>query len=96
MIFIEELKTALSKKSPLYIKVKVIPKSPANEIVEVMADGTYKIRIAAPAEGGKANRELVRFIKKILSASDVTIISGAAERTKLLKIIHHQIRERRY
>ncbi len=72
--------------TPRYIKVKVIPKSPKNEIVEVMADGTYKIRIAAPAEGGKANAELVRFLRRALGAAEVTIVSGKTERIKLVKI----------
>lgn len=86
---IKNLRDRLTRKFLVYIKVKVIPKSPANEIAEVMADGTYKIRIAAPAEGGKANKELVRFLKKALGAANVEIISGATERTKLLKISFH-------
>ncbi len=86
MNFIEELKNRLTQKSSLYIRVKVLPKSPANAVVDVMADGTYKIRVAAPAEGGKANAELMRFLKKALGAAEVTIVSGKAERTKLIRI----------
>lgn len=86
MNFLGILKVQLAQKTPLYIRVKVLPKSPANEIVEVMADGTYKIRIAAPAEGGKANAELVRFLRRALGAKEVTIVSGKTERMKLLKI----------
>ncbi len=86
MSFIEMIKNQLAQKSPLYIRVKVLPKSPANEVVEVMADGTYKIRVAAPAEGGKANAELLRFLKKGLGAAEVTIVSGKTERIKLLKV----------
>ena len=82
-----QLQAAFAQKSPLYIKVKVIPKSATTEIVEMMADGTYKIRVAAPAEGGKANAVLIRFLKKILGASEVVIVSGKTERVKLLKII---------
>ncbi|PIZ72831.1 hypothetical protein COY07_02810 [Candidatus Peregrinibacteria bacterium CG_4_10_14_0_2_um_filter_43_11] len=79
---IEDLKA----KSPLYIRVKVLPKSPKNEVVEVMEDGTYKIRIAAPAEGGKANAELIKFLKKALGANKITILSGKADRLKLIKV----------
>lgn len=86
MNFIETLKNRLAQKSPLYLRVKVLPKSPANEIVEVMADGTYKIRVAAPAEGGKANKELIRFLKKALSATEVVIVSGKTERIKLIRL----------
>ena len=80
------LKSALAQKNPLYIRVKVIPKSPKNEIAEVMADETYKIRVAAPAEGGKANAELLRFLKKSLGAAEVMIVSGKTERIKLVKL----------
>ena len=83
---IENLKASLQKKNPLYIKVKVIPKSPKNEIVEVMEDGTYKIRITAPPTDGKANAELIKFLKKSLGLSEVTIISGQRDRIKLIKL----------
>ena len=86
MNFLEPLKISLAQKSPLYIKVKVLPKSPKNEIVEILEDGTYKIRVAAPAEDGKANAELIRFLKKSLGASEVKIISGKTDRIKLIRI----------
>lgn len=84
--FIETIQKRLSEKSPLYIKVKVLPKSPMNEITEMLADGTYKIRIAAPAEGGKANAALIKFLKKTVDASEVVIVSGQTDRVKLVRI----------
>jgi len=88
--FITHLSNALEMtnkaKKPLYIKVKVISKSPKNEIVDMMSDGTYKIRIAAVAEKGKANTELVRFLKKELGVSEVVIVSGQTDRVKLIRI----------
>jgi uncharacterized protein (TIGR00251 family) len=51
-----------------------------------MADGTYKIRVAAPPEGGKANAELLKFLKKSLGLSEATIISGQTDRTKLIRL----------
>jgi len=86
MELIEQLKLALSQKSPLYIRIKVVPKSPKNEIVDLMADETYKIRVAAPATDGKANAELLRFLKKSLGASEAMIVSGKTDRIKLIKI----------
>ena len=86
MDYLEQLKSALSQKSPLYIRIKVVPKSPKNEIVEIMADETYKIRVAAPATDGKANAELLRFLKKTLGASEAMIVSGKTDRIKLVKI----------
>ena len=88
--FFTHLSTALEitskTKKPLYIRVKAMPKSPKNEIVEQMSDGTYKIRIAAPAEKEKANAELVKFLKKELGANEVVIVSGQKDRVKLVRI----------
>jgi hypothetical protein len=84
--FITQIKSQLQTKSPLYIRVKAMPKSSKNEIVEMMSDGTYKIRVAAPAEKGKANAELVKFLRKELGASEVVIVSGQTDRIKLIRI----------
>lgn len=86
MDILQQLKSSLAQKNPLYIKVKVIPKSQKNEIVEVMGDGTYKIRVAAPAEGGKANAELVRFLKKSLGLTEAVLVSGQTDRIKLIRL----------
>jgi len=84
--FFEQIKAQLKAKSPIYIRVKAMPKSPKNEIVDQMSDGTYKIRIAAPAEKGKANAELVKFLRKELGASEVVVVSGQTDRVKLVRI----------
>jgi uncharacterized protein (TIGR00251 family) len=72
----------------LTLKIKVIPKSPKNEIVGQMADGTLKIRIAAPPEKGRANEELRSFLagQYNVPAANVTILSGATSQTKLVRI----------
>ena len=44
------------------LRVKVIPRSPKSEITGQMADGTLKIKIAAPPEKGKANDALCAFL----------------------------------
>ncbi len=75
---------------PQYLKIKVIPKSPKSELVEAMADGTLKIRIAAPPEKGKANTELIKFLSKHFNAPKeaITIVSGKNDPLKLVKIAH--------
>jgi uncharacterized protein (TIGR00251 family) len=84
--FFEQLKRELDKKSPLYIKVKVLPKSPQNDITDQMEDGTYKIRVKAVPEKGAANEELCRFLRKALGASEVAVVSGGRDRVKLIRI----------
>lgn len=40
------------------LRVKVIPRNAKSEIVGEMADGTLKVKIAAPPEHGRANEAL--------------------------------------
>lgn len=75
-----------------YLRIKVIPKSNKNEIVETFTDSdgeeTIKIRIKAAPEKGKANAELIKFLSKEFGVPQATIfiISGKSERLKLIKI----------
>lgn len=82
----DQLKSELATKSPIYIRVKVIPKSPKTEIVEQMSDETYKIRVHAVPEKGAANEELCKFLRKGLGASEVTVVSGGRDKLKLIRI----------
>ncbi|MFN7935669.1 MAG: DUF167 domain-containing protein [Bryobacteraceae bacterium] len=74
--------------SDLVVRIKVIPKSPKNEIVGAMADGTLKVRIAAVAEKGKANAELIGFLAKHYNVSrgDVEIVTGETSQLKQVRI----------
>ena len=83
---INKIKEELGSKSPLYIKVKVFSKSPKNEIVDIMSDGTYKIKVSAQPVRGQANAELLKFLKKEIGASDVAIVSGGRDKIKLIRI----------
>ncbi len=85
----EDVRAQLNSKGEAYLAVKVIPGSAKSEFRELMADKTYKIAIAAAPEKGKANNELIKFLARELKIEKnyFTIISGAGERTKLIKII---------
>ncbi len=75
-----------------YLRIKVIPKSAKNEVVEILEDDsgeqTIKIRIKAPPVKGKANAELIKFLSKELNVPKdrISIISGKTEQLKLIKI----------
>lgn len=71
-----------------YLRIKVLPKSPKNEVVEILDDETIKIRIKAVPERGKANAELIKFLSKELSVprNNISIISGKTDQLKLIKI----------
>jgi uncharacterized protein len=67
-------------------RVKVIPRSSKTEIVGTMADGTLKIKIAAPPEKGKANAELIRFLASHYGVDRVAIISGHTAALKIIRL----------
>jgi len=72
----------------MLIRVKVRPKSKADEIVEIMEDGTIKVRVRAVPEKGKANKAVIELLAKEydVSKADVKIIGGATDQIKLIKI----------
>lgn len=69
-------------------RVKVIPRSAKTEIAGKMADGTLKVKIAAPPEKGKANDALCVFLAKHYGVprSAVTIVSGHSAALKLVRV----------
>ena len=78
----------MNKKDEIVLKIKVHPNASESKIKEKMADETWKIYIAAPAEKGKANKEIINFFSKLLKVSknNVEIICGATEHIKLIRI----------
>jgi uncharacterized protein (TIGR00251 family) len=68
------------------LRVKVIPRSAKTEIAGKMADGTLKVRIAAPPEKGKANEELVRFLAAHFGVKKVEIVSGHTAALKMVRL----------
>jgi uncharacterized protein len=69
------------------IRVKVIPKSSKTQLAGYLPDGTWKVRVLAAPEKGKANRALCEFIaaKLGVAKSKVRIVAGE---TSHLKRIH--------
>lgn len=69
------------------LKVKAVPGASRTEIVGRLGEA-LKIRVAAPPEGGKANREILELLaeKLGLPASGVTLVSGAASAAKVFEL----------
>lgn len=86
---LEKFKQQLADKKEVYLRVKVSPGAPLTELRQVMADDTLKIAIAAPAQRGKANAELIRFLREefAVEKDNIKILVGAGEALKLVKII---------
>jgi uncharacterized protein (TIGR00251 family) len=70
------------------LKIKVTPRAARTEFAGEMADGTLKVRVAAPAGKGLANEELCAFLARHYSVprARVEVISGQTSTRKLVKI----------
>ena len=69
------------------IRFHIQPKASKNEIVGIHGDA-LKLRITAPPVEGAANKEIVKFLSKLLKRpkSAITIISGETGRAKVVEI----------
>jgi uncharacterized protein len=67
--------------------VKVQPNAGRNEVTG-LTNGVWKIKIAAPPDKGKANKELVDFLSDLLDIkkNQITILRGQASHDKVLAI----------
>ena len=71
------------------LAVRVTPRASRNEIVEMLDDGTIKVRIAAPPVDEEANTALIEFLSDILGVpkSRLDIVAGKAGRDKLIAVL---------
>jgi uncharacterized protein (TIGR00251 family) len=69
------------------LEIKAIPGASKTELASVK-DGRLRIRLAAVAEDGKANAEMINFLSKTLSCPkrDLRILSGEKSRIKSVAI----------
>jgi uncharacterized protein (TIGR00251 family) len=69
------------------LTVRVIPRSSRSEIVGEV-NGELKVRLNSPPVDGAANEELVKLLARKfgIARSAVTIVTGAASRTKRLRV----------
>jgi hypothetical protein len=71
------------------LAVRVTPRASRNEIVELLDDGTIKVRIAAPPADNEANEALIEFLADVLGVpkSKLDIVAGETGRDKLISIV---------
>ncbi len=69
------------------IQLRVSPGAACTTVVGRYGDG-WKVRVAAPPEGGRANAELERHLAALLGLArrDVRVVAGAGGRTKTVEI----------
>jgi len=68
------------------LDVKVVPGASRTEIVGPLGN-RLKIRVAAPAEGGKANRALVKVLSEWLGTRAVEIVAGVSGPEKTVRVL---------
>lgn len=68
-------------------RVRVTPKSRADQVSEALADGTIRVRVRAAAEGGRANEAVVALLAAALGLprGAVRIASGHGSREKWIE-----------
>jgi uncharacterized protein (TIGR00251 family) len=71
----------------VYLRVRAMPNAGRNAVVGVRS-GELVVKLQAPAQEGRANRELVRFLAARLgvSRSAVELVSGESSRHKRLRL----------
>ncbi|MFN2146051.1 MAG: DUF167 domain-containing protein [Anaerolineales bacterium] len=71
------------------LPVRVIPRASRNEIAEILADQTVKIRLISTAGEQETNKELLDFLEEVLGvpAAKMEIVAGSKGRDKLVSIL---------
>ena len=69
------------------VPVRVHPGARRNEVLG-FSNGVLEVKVAAPPDKGKANKELIDFLSELLevSQSRLTILRGQTSRSKLIAI----------
>jgi uncharacterized protein (TIGR00251 family) len=82
-------KTIVNTTTNLLLHIHVRPNAKINAIREINFDNEIRIDIAADAQDGKANNELINYIKNLLkiSSNQLEIIHGHKQREKVLRIL---------
>jgi uncharacterized protein (TIGR00251 family) len=75
------------------LAVRITPRASHNEVVELLDDGTIKVRLASPPSDNEANDALIAFLSEILGVpkSQLDIVAGAAGRDKLVSVVNMDV-----
>ncbi|OGQ48342.1 MAG: hypothetical protein A3I09_00780 [Deltaproteobacteria bacterium RIFCSPLOWO2_02_FULL_47_10] len=69
------------------IELKVITRA-KKEIVEKISENSYKVKVTAPPEKGKANKRVVELLSEEfgIKKQDIRILSGDTSNRKIIEI----------
>jgi len=71
------------------LAVRVTPRASRNEVVEILDDGTVRVRLAAAPADEESNAALLEFLSEILGVpqTQLDIVAGRVGRDKLVSVI---------
>jgi uncharacterized protein (TIGR00251 family) len=67
------------------VKVRVLANSSKKELIKLDGEN-YKVYLTCIAEDGKANKDLITFLKKEFKSKGVKILKGFRTKNKLIEI----------
>ncbi len=81
-------KMMVDRTTHLLLHIHVRPNAKINAIREINSNNEIRVDIAADAQDGKANHELIDFIKTILKipSNQLELLHGHKQRDKILRI----------
>lgn len=70
------------------LNLRVVPNASRAEVVGWIEPGVLKIKVMAPPEGGRANKEVVTLLAKILGLGrrDLAVVGGEKSRQKIIEV----------
>jgi len=73
--------------SKCVLEIKVMPRASTTEFADLEGE-LIRIRVAAPPEKGKANKELIRFLAKCLGISkgNLVLLTGKTSQRKRMLV----------
>jgi uncharacterized protein len=85
---LENIRQRLTEEGRIDLMIRVRPHAAQSKLVSILDDGSLKIDIAAPAEDGRGNKVLSKFLGETFGvpSSSIKILSGKTARLKLVRI----------
>jgi uncharacterized protein len=76
-------------KAGTLLNLRVAPGAKLTSIEGLYGEGAFRLRVAAPPAGGRANAEVKRFLAELLGVprSDVAVIWGTSSRDKTVLLV---------
>lgn len=71
------------------LAVRVTPRASRNEVVEILDDGTVRVRLATSPADDESNAALIEFLAEILGVTQnkLDIVAGKTGRDKLVSVV---------